>query len=79
MVVGYISPEAAVGGAIALVAEGDQITIDAQKQLLHLHLDDVELQRRKANWKAPEQKAKTGVLAKYARVVSSSSVGAVTD
>ncbi len=79
MVVGHVSPEAAVGGAIALVNEGDQITIDARKQLLHLHVSDEELQRRKKAWKPPAAKAETGVLAKYAKLVSSSSRGAVTE
>ena len=79
MVVGHVSPEAAVGGAIALVNEGDQITIDARKQLLHLHVSDEKLQRRKETWKPPAAKAETGVLAKYAKLVSSSSGGAVTE
>jgi len=79
MVVGHVSPEAAVGGALAFVEEGDQITIDAPKQSLHLHVSDEELQLRKAHWKPPAAKAETGVLAKYAKLVSSSSLGAVTD
>ncbi|MBZ5525529.1 MAG: dihydroxy-acid dehydratase [Acidobacteriia bacterium] len=77
MVVGHISPEAATGGTIALVEDGDLITIDARKQLLNLHVSDEELSRRKANWK-PIVKPATGVLAKYAKCVSSSSQGAVT-
>ena len=79
MVVGHVAPEAAVGGTIALVEEGDQITIDAQKQLLHLHISDEELQKRKQRWKPTAAKAETGVLAKYAKLVSSSSLGAVTE
>ena len=79
MVVGHVSPEAAVGGAIALVEKGDQITIDAPRQSLHLHVSDEQLQLRKAHWKPPAAKAETGVLAKYAKLVSSSSLGAVTD
>src|SRR5205823_876810 len=79
MVVGHVSPEAAVGGTIALVQEGDQITIDAQKQLLHLHVSDEELQHRKKSWRPPAAKAEAGVLAKYAKLVSSSSRGAVTE
>jgi len=79
MVVGHVAPEAAAGGAIALVKDGDQITIDAEKQLLHLDVPDAELQRRKATWTPPPSKFKTGVLAKYARLVSSASRGAVTD
>ena len=79
MVVGHVSPEAAVGGAIALVKEGDRIIIDASKQLLHLDVSDGELRQRRANWKPPASRAETGVLAKYAKLVSSSSRGAVTD
>jgi dihydroxy-acid dehydratase len=79
MVVGHVSPEAAVGGSIALVQEGDQITIDARRQLLHLHVSDEELQTRKESWRPPAAKAETGVLAKYSKLVSSSSRGAVTE
>ncbi len=79
MVVGHVAPEAAVGGAIALVNDGDQITIDAEKQLLHLNVSDEELKRRRASWTPPAPKAKFGVLAKYAKLVTSASVGAVTD
>ena len=79
MVVGHVAPEAAVGGAIALVKEGDTITIDAEKRSLHLHITDEELAARKAAWVPPTPRFRYGVLAKYARLVSSSSVGAVTD
>lgn len=79
MVVGHVAPEAAVGGAIALITEGDTITIDAPKRLLHLHVSDEELERRRAQWQPPLPRYTTGVLAKYAYLVSSSSVGAVTD
>ncbi|MBW4577523.1 MAG: dihydroxy-acid dehydratase [Aphanothece sp. CMT-3BRIN-NPC111] len=79
MVVGHVAPEAAVGGAIALVQEGDTITIDAPDRLLHLHIPDEELERRRAAWQPPKPRYTTGVLAKYAKLVSSSSVGAVTD
>jgi dihydroxy-acid dehydratase len=79
MVVGHIAPEAAVGGALALVAEGDSITIDADERLLQLNVDEAELQRRRAAWRAPAPRYTRGVLAKYARLVSSSSLGAVTD
>lgn len=79
MVVGHVAPEAAVGGAIALVEEGDTITIDADARLLQLHVSDEELGRRRANWQPPKPRYTTGVLAKYAKLVSSSSVGAVTD
>lgn len=78
MVVGHVAPEAAVGGTIALVKDGDQIIIDAEKRLLHLDVSDEELQHRRAGWKAPT-KPLVGVLAKYAKLVSSASAGAVTD
>ena len=79
MVVGHVAPEAFVGGTIALVRENDMITIDARKRLLHLDVPEGELKRRKDAWVQPEPRYRTGVLAKYARQVSSSSVGAVTD
>lgn len=79
MVVGHVAPEAFVGGAIALVHENDLITIDARKRLLHLDVPESELGRRRDAWVQPEPRYRTGVLAKYARQVSSSSVGAVTD
>ena len=79
MVVGHVAPEAAVGGAIALVQEGDIITIDANARLLQLDVSDAELERRRADWQPPKPRYTTGVLAKYAKLVSSSSVGAVTD
>jgi dihydroxy-acid dehydratase len=79
MVVGHVAPEAFVGGTIALVEENDMITIDARKRLLHLVVAEGELGRRKEAWVQPGPRYRTGVLAKYARQVSSSSVGAVTD
>jgi dihydroxy-acid dehydratase len=79
MVVGHVAPEAAVGGAIALVEEGDSITIDAPARLLQLNISDDELARRRANWQPPAPRYTKGVLAKYAKLVASSSVGAVTD
>lgn len=79
MVVGHVAPEAAVGGTIALVQEGDTITIDSPARLLQLHVSDEELEQRRANWKPRKPRYTTGVLAKYAKLVSSSSVGAVTD
>lgn len=79
LVVGHVSPEAAVGGTIALVKEGDKITIDAENRLLQLHVPGVELARRKTEWKPPKPRYTRGVLAKYAKLVSSSSLGAVTD
>ncbi len=79
MVVGHVAPEAFVGGTIALVEEGDSITIDADKRLLQLNVADEEIQRRRQAWKPPTPRATRGVLAKYAKLVSSSSIGAVTD
>lgn len=79
MVVGHVAPEAAVGGAIALVEEGDSITIDAPARLLQLNISDEELARRRANWQPPAPRYTKGVLAKYAKLVASSSLGAVTD
>jgi dihydroxy-acid dehydratase len=79
MVVGHVAPEAAVGGTIALVKEGDRITIDAERRLLQLDVPDDELGRRRAKWSSPKPRYTSGVLHKYARLVSSASVGAVTD
>ncbi len=79
MVVGHVAPEAAVGGAIALVQEGDTITIDADARLLQLNVSDEELASRRANWQPRPPRYTKGVLAKYAKLVASSSVGAVTD
>ncbi len=79
LVVGHVAPEAQVGGTIALVEEGDSVTIDADHRLLQLNVDDAELERRRAAWQAPPIKYQTGVLAKYAKLVSSASKGAVTD
>src|SRR6202167_2467553 len=79
MVVGHIAPEAAVGGGIALVNEGDSITIDAEARLLQLNIPAEELEKRRAQWKPPEPRYRHGVLAKYVRLVSSSSIGAITD
>ena len=79
LVVGHVAPEAQVGGTIALVHEADSVTIDAEKRLLQLNVDDAELERRRAAWQAPPIKYQRGVLAKYAKLVSSASKGAVTD
>ena len=79
LVVGHVAPEAAVGGAIGLVMEGDSITVDANQNLLQLNVNEVELERRRSIWSGHQPKYKTGVLGKYARLVSSSSLGAVTD
>ena len=79
MVVGHVAPEAAVGGTIALVEEGDRITIDAGRRLLQLELPEAEISRRRAAWRPPAARYTRGVLAKYARQVSSACLGAVTD
>ncbi|MBF2077207.1 MAG: dihydroxy-acid dehydratase [Synechococcales cyanobacterium T60_A2020_003] len=79
MVVGHVAPEAYVGGTIALVQEGDSITIDADARLLQLNVPDEELEQRRASWTPPAPRYTSGVLAKYAKLVSSSSLGAVTD
>jgi dihydroxy-acid dehydratase len=79
LVVGHVAPEAAVGGTIGLVHEGDSITVDANQLLVQLNVDEVELARRRAAWVKPAPRYSTGVLGKYARLVSSSSLGAVTD
>ena len=79
MVVGHVAPEAAVGGTLALVGEGDSITIDAERGLLQLNVSTEELTRRSEAWRAPARRYENGVLAKYARLVSSASLGAVTD
>ena len=79
MVVGHVAPEAAVGGTIALIEEGDPVTIDADGRLLQLNISEEEIARRRAAWHPPEPRYRRGVLAKYARLVSSSSLGAVTD
>ncbi|MFM9887361.1 MAG: dihydroxy-acid dehydratase [Burkholderiales bacterium] len=79
MVVGHVSPEAFVGGPIGLVHEGDSITIDAHTRTLQLNVADGEIAKRKAAWKQPEPRYRRGLLAKYARVVSTASKGAVTD
>ena len=79
LVVGHVAPEAAVGGPIALIEDGDRITIDAERRVLELHVSDPDLARRRAAWTPPTPKYRSGVLAKYARLVSSASMGAVTD
>ncbi|MBB3012353.1 dihydroxy-acid dehydratase [Cupriavidus alkaliphilus] len=79
MVVGHVAPEAYVGGTIALVQEGDSITIDAHQLLLQLNVPEEELARRRASWKAPAPRYTRGVLAKFARLASTASKGAVTD
>ncbi len=79
LVVGHVAPEAYVGGTIGLVKEGDSITIDAKEKLLQVNVSEEELSQRRANWKVPESRYTRGVLGKYAKLVSSSSLGAVTD
>jgi dihydroxy-acid dehydratase len=78
-VVGHVSPEAAVGGPMALVKNGDRITIDAERREISLHVAAAELKRRHKAWKPPRPYARRGALAKYAKQVSSASLGAVTD
>jgi dihydroxy-acid dehydratase len=79
MVVGHVSPEAFAGGLIALVREGDPITIDANRKLLQLDIPEDEISRRRSAWRQPEPRYTTGVLGKYAKLVGTASKGAVTD
>lgn len=79
MVVGHVAPEAYVGGNIALIEENDSITIDARKLLVQLNVSDAELVQRRARWKPPAPKYTYGVLAKYMKLVSTASIGAITD
>ena len=79
MVVGHVAPEAYVGGTIALVEEGDSVTIDAHKLLVQLNVSDDELARRRARWKQPPPRYTRGLMAKYMRLVSTASKGAITD
>ena len=79
MVVGHVAPEAYMGGTIALVQEGDSITIDAHRLLIQLDVSDEEIARRRAQWRPPKPRYTRGLLAKYMRLVSSASKGAVTD
>ncbi len=79
MVVGHVTPEAFEGGAIALVKERDSITIDAHRQLIQLNVPDAEIAKRRAAWKQPAPKYTSGVLGKYAKLVGTASLGAVTD
>ncbi|MGH8737279.1 MAG: dihydroxy-acid dehydratase [Burkholderiales bacterium] len=79
MVVGHVAPEAYVGGTIALVKEGDSVTIDAKKRLIQLNVSAKELAARRRKWKAPKPRYTRGLMAKYTRMVSSASKGAVTD
>ncbi len=79
MVVGHVAPEAFVGGVIALVHEGDSITIDAENRLLQLNVSEEEISSRRAKWQPPKPRYMRGVLAKYAKLVSTASEGATTD
>ena len=79
MVVGHVAPEAAVGGPIGLIKEGDSITIDAHQQLIQLNIPEAEFAARKAAWKAPTPRYTRGVLAKFGKLASTASRGAVTD
>jgi dihydroxy-acid dehydratase len=76
--VGHVAPEAAVGGPIAIVRNGDTITLDVERRELRVHLTDVEIEARLQNWKAPAPRFTRGVFAKYTNSVSSASTGAVT-
>jgi dihydroxy-acid dehydratase len=78
LVVGHVAPEAAVGGPIGLLVEGDPVTIDAERNLLAVEVADAELAARRAAWTAPEPRYRVGVLAKYAKLVGSAAEGAVT-
>jgi dihydroxy-acid dehydratase len=78
LMVGHVAPEAARGGPIAALADGDSIVFDVEKRRLDVELSDAEIKKRMANWKAPEPRYKRGVMAKYAALVSSASEGAVT-
>src|SRR5512132_919082 len=79
MVVGHVAPEAYVGGTIALVKEGDSITIDAKKRLIRLNVPAKELAARRRQWKAPKPRYTAGLMAKYMKLVSTASLGAITD
>jgi len=79
LVIGHVCPEAQVGGPLALVHEGDSITIDVDHRLLHLDVSDEEIEKRRASWQAPAPRYTSGVLYKYMKAVSSASTGAVTD
>jgi len=79
LVVGHVAPEAFVGGPIAIVKDGDLVTIDSTKNLLQVEISQAEIETRLQSWKAPEPRYKTGVLAKYAHLVQSASQGAITN
>ena len=79
LMIGHVAPEAALGGPIALVEEGDSIVVDVDAQELNLEVDEAILAERRARWSPPEPRYRTGVLAKYAALVSSASEGAITN
>ena len=79
MVVGHVAPEAAAGGNIAFIHEGDSITIDAHQLMLQLNVSEAEIAKRRAAWKKPAPRYTRGVLAKFAKNASSASSGAVLD
>jgi dihydroxy-acid dehydratase len=79
MVVGHVAPEAYVGGTIALIHEGDSVTIDAHQLLIQLNVDEAEIAKRRAAWVQPKPRYTRGLLAIYASLASSASKGAVTD
>ena len=76
--IGHVAPEAAVGGPIALIEEGDIVSVDVDAKALNLEVDEATLAERRSRWTPPEPRYTTGVLAKYAALVSSASEGAVT-
>jgi len=78
LMLGHVSPEAAVGGPLALIRDGDTVTIDTSTRHLDVDLSDAELTQRRKSWKAPAPRYTRGVMAKYAKLVSSASQGAVT-
>ncbi|HEV3210995.1 MAG TPA: dihydroxy-acid dehydratase, partial [Chthoniobacterales bacterium] len=78
-VIGHVTPEAFVGGPIALIKNGDTIQIDGEKKVISLKISNAEMALRRKNWKEPKPRYSRGVLAKYAKQVSSASLGAVTD
>ena len=78
-VIGHVTPEAFEGGPIGLVEDGDEIVVDAERSEINVMVDAAELERRRASWQRPAAYTERGVLAKYARLVSSASEGAVTD
>ena len=78
-VIGHVTPEAFVGGPIALIKNGDPIQIDGEKKVISLKVSNAEMALRRKNWKEPKPRYSKGVLAKYAKQVSSASLGAVTE